>query len=204
MPALTAKTFTSAVHELASRDADLATVVQRCGPPPFWSRPRGFATLVWIILEQQVSLASAKSTYLKLSALMSRFDEANYLSLTDDELRGAGVSRQKVRYTRIAAEAIVTGDLPLAGLGRRSDEAVRESLTALTGIGNWTADVYMMTALRRADLWPTGDLALVKAVQELKGGGVMADAAALQDVGERYRPLRSVATRLFWHHYLNP
>lgn len=203
MPALTKASLAQAVELLASRDSDLAGVVERCGAPAFWSRPRGFATLAYIILEQQVSLASARATYDKLSALLPEFTESNYLELPDETLRAAGVSRQKQRYTRLVAKAILDGSLPLMQLGRRSDAEARELLTSITGIGNWTADVYLMVALRRPDLWPTGDLALVKAAAELKGRAANPDRGWLETLGEHYRPYRSVATRIFWHHYLH-
>ncbi|HKK23064.1 MAG TPA: DNA-3-methyladenine glycosylase 2 family protein, partial [Pseudohaliea sp.] len=178
-------------------------IVERHGPPAFRARPAGFRTLVYIILEQQVSLASAKATLDKVDALLPAFTPAAWLALGDDALRGAGVSRQKMRYTRLAAQAIEDGALPLATLARRRDQRVRELLTAIPGIGHWTADCYLLLALRRPDLWPVGDLALVKAVQTLKGLEDKPGPEALEALGERYRPFRSVATQLFWHYYLN-
>ncbi|MFN2288481.1 MAG: DNA-3-methyladenine glycosylase, partial [Chromatocurvus sp.] len=123
--------------------------------------------------------------------------------LPDEDLRGAGVSRQKMRYTRAVAGAIEDGSFPITTLARRSDDRVRELLTALPGIGNWTADCYMMLAMRRPDLWPVGDLALVKAIQVVKGLRERPDAAFLEELSEQYRPLRSVATQLYWHQYLS-
>ncbi|MDP5054628.1 MAG: DNA-3-methyladenine glycosylase 2 family protein, partial [Congregibacter sp.] len=149
-------------------DDDLAKIVERCGAPQLLSRPEGFASLVYIIFEQQVSLASAKATFHKVALLMPVFAELPYLALSDQALKGAGVSRQKIRYTRLLAQAIVDGNLPLETLGRKSDAQVRKLLTAIPGIGNWTADVYLMLALRRADLWPIGDLALVKSLAIVK------------------------------------
>jgi DNA-3-methyladenine glycosylase II len=203
MGILTKSSLATAIEELAARDADLAGIVEVYGPPPFWSRPRGFATLVYIIFEQQVSLASGKATYEKVAALLDDFSPVSYLRLGDEALRGAGVSRQKMRYTRLVAEAICDGSLPITTLGRLPDRTVRELLTAITGIGNWTADIYLMVALRRPDLWPVGDLALVKAVQSVKGLPHRPAAACLDALGERYRPYRSVATRIYWRHYLH-
>ncbi len=204
MPVLTRAGLADAVEDLCLRDADLAAVVTRCGPPLFWSRPRGFATLVYIILEQQVSLASARAAYHKLCALLPEFSPRAYLQLSDGDLRGAGVSRQKTRYTRLVAAAVLDGSLPLASLGRKSDGEVRRLLTAITGVGDWTADVYMMAALRRPDLWPVGDLALVKSIQSMKGLGQRPGRDWLLELGEGYRPYRSVAARIYWQHYLNP
>ena len=171
MAALTRRHHQTAVEALAARDSDLRAIVQSHGPPPFRARPTGFETLVHIILEQQVSLASAKATLDKLTLLLPAFTPLAYLNLTDEDLRGAGVSRQKMRYTRGVAAAIEDGSLPITTLARRSDDRVRELLTALPGIGNWTADCYLMLAMKRPDLWPIGDLALVKAIQAVKACG---------------------------------
>ncbi len=203
MPALTRKRHLAAVNALAARDRDLGIIVARHGPPPFRARPAGFETLVHIILEQQVSLASAKATLDKLTMRLPEFTPAAYLRLKDEALRSAGVSRQKARYTRAVAAAIEDGTLPIAGLARRSDARARALLTALPGIGHWTADCYLMLALRRPDLWPVGDLALVKAIQTIKNLPERPDAMTLDALGERYRPFRSVATQLYWHAYLN-
>lgn len=203
MPRLTRSSLTEAVGYLCARDEDLAAIVERHGPPAFWSRPPGFATLVYIILEQQVSLASARATWLRIGELLEEFSPASYLSLSDAQLRAAGVSRQKARYTRLLAEAVVDGTLPLARLARMRDEGVRSALTSITGIGNWTADVYMMSALRRPDRWPIGDLALVKAIMAVKGLDERPSSAWLDALGESYRPFRSVAARIYWHHYLD-
>lgn len=202
MVGLTKRSYSQAVDVLIAGDKDLAEIVQRCGAPPLVSRPAGFKTLVYIIFEQQVSLASAKATLEKVAGLLPEFSEENYLKLSDEALRAAGVSRQKMRYTRLVAEAIISGDLPIRSLGRKSDAQGRALLTAITGIGNWTADVYLMIALRRPDLWPIGDLALVKALAEVKGVTGKPDAVWLEQMGERYRPFRSVATSIFWRHYL--
>ncbi|WP_439100740.1 DNA-3-methyladenine glycosylase family protein [Congregibacter sp.] len=203
MARLTKARYAEAVETLIAADRDLARVVARHGAPTLQSRPAGFPTLVYIIFEQQVSLASAKSTYDKVAALLPVFTAQAYLQLSDKALRSAGVSRQKARYTRLVAEAIIAGDLPIRSLGRKPDDEVRGLLTAITGIGNWTADVYLMMALRRPDLWPVGDLALVKAAGAVKSGPEKPDKLWLENLGERYRPYRSVATGIFWRHYLH-
>ena len=192
-----------AAQTLARRDRDLAAIHAELGPPSPWRRPQGFATLCYIVFEQQVSLASAEATYLKVAALMETFTPENYLPLSDEALRGAGVSRQKARYTRLIAEAILNGDLPIHRFARYEDDRVRELLTAITGVGNWTADVYLMAAMRRPDLWPIGDLALVKAIKAVKGLEKTPDKDWLQALGEDYRPYRSVAARMYWDYYLS-
>ena len=203
MTRLTRAGHRAAIETLAAEDADLAAIVARHGPPTFRTRPAGFPTLLYIILEQQVSLASAKATYDKVLALVETLTPATYLALGDDTLRAAGLSRQKLRYTRLVAEAIEAGALPIDRLQRKTDDEVRTLLTAITGVGRWTADCYLMLALRRPDLWPVGDLALVKAVQAVKGLAERPDVDRLEALGGGYRPYRSVATQLLWHHYLN-
>jgi DNA-3-methyladenine glycosylase II len=155
------------------------------------------------VLEQQVSLASARAAYERLDAVLDAFTPEAYLALNNDALRACGVSRQKARYTRLIAEAVIDGSLPLDGLARRSDAVVRDCLTAITGVGDWTAEVYMLAALRRPDLWPVGDLALVKALCEVKGIVAKPSRDVLRDLGEPYRPYRSVAAKILWHHYLS-
>ena len=203
MTRLTRAGHRAAIEALAAEDTDLAAIVVRHGPPTFRTRKAGFPTLLYIILEQQVSLASAKATYDKVLALVDDLTPPAYLGLDDDTLRTAGLSRQKLRYTRLVAEAIEAGALPIDRLQRKTDDEVRTLLTAITGVGRWTADCYLMLALRRPDLWPVGDLALVKAVQAVKGLTERPGPELLEELGERYRPYRSVATQLYWHQYLN-
>jgi DNA-3-methyladenine glycosylase II len=201
-PLLTQRRFYEALGEVIARDADLAGVVQRHGAPTFGTRKTGFASLVSIIIEQQVSVASGRATFERVSALLPQFTAERYLALDDDALRAAGLSRQKLRYTRLLAEAVVSGELPLASLQRYGDARVVELLTAVTGIGRWTADIYLMGALRRPDVWPIGDLALANAVRDLKGLPREVDAASLAAAADHLRPYRSVAARIYWRHYL--
>lgn len=194
--------FREGVDYITRRDPRLAAVVRHHGPPSFGTRRPGFAALVSIVIEQQVSVASGRATFRRLSARLGSFTPEAYLLLADDDLRAAGLSRQKIRYTRLLAEAVLSGSLPLARLQRYPDSRVRELLTAVTGVGNWTADVYLMSALRRSDIWPIGDLALVKAVRDLQGLPKDSDPTALENAADHLRPFRSVATRIFWRHYL--
>lgn len=204
MPAaLNAASFRKAVRILTGRDPDLAALVDRHGPPPFWVRPAGFPTLLHIILEQQVSLASAQATFDRLRLLADPLTPESLLALPDEALRGIGFSRQKIRYCRIAAQAILNGDLPLDHFDRLPDEEVRGRLTALTGIGPWTADIYLQMALRRPDVWPVGDLALRVAVQRFKGLAEKPVSTHMEAIGEAWRPYRSVAAGILWHGYLN-
>lgn len=192
----------AAAHELAARDADLAAIVARFGPPPMWARPPGFSTLVYIILEQQVSLASARAAYDRLLALAGPLTPERFLSLDDEALRSAGFSRQKTTYGRHLAQAVLSGQLDLEALAGLEDEEVKVKLTAVKGIGHWTADVYLLMALLRPDVWPAGDLALAAAVQRVKKLDGRPGGEALIEMGEAWRPWRAVAARLFWVHYL--
>ena len=201
---MTEKDLYSASEILAERDPDLARVLDRIGPPPIWDRAPGFPTLVHIILEQQVSLASAKATFDKLVARVDPLEPAPFLELEDPELKAIGFSGQKGRYCRELAKAVLDGSLDLVGLQTTADDRVRTELVKVTGIGRWTADIYLLMALGRPDVWPRGDLALHKAVQDLKGLETPPTATEFEAFGEPWRPWRSVAARFLWNHYLNP
>lgn len=201
--ALTDLDYQDATDKLLSGDPELAEIVQACGMPEIWWREPGFATLVYIIFEQQVSLASARATFIKVRDEAGEITPQAFLMLNDEALRAAGVSRQKARYTRLLAEAIVAGNFSIDALGSMSDDDARRALLSLTGVGNWTADVYLMLALKRGDCWPIGDLALQKALAEIKGFDWPIAKEVLQALGERYKPNRSLATRIFWQHYLS-
>ena len=189
--------------ELAERDCDLGRILDTLGPPPMWDREPGFATLIHIILEQQVSLASARSCFDKLLAIADDLTPALLLELDDDTLKKAGFSRQKTEYARILAGALDDGDLDLDGLAELSDDIAREHLMRLKGIGRWTADIYLLMALGRPDIWPPGDLALVVAAQRVKDLKARPSPQEFEALGDAWRPWRSVAARLLWHHYLS-
>jgi DNA-3-methyladenine glycosylase II len=199
---LTEKFFAEAVRELAKRDADLACVLKKYGSPPLWVREPGFPTLVYIILEQQVSLASARALYQRLQDVVRPFTPARFLKLTEVEMRQLGFSRQKARYTRLLAEAIKRRQFSLKALHDLHEDHAREKLIALKGIGRWTADIYLLSALRHPDIWPVGDLALATAVQEVKRLRQRPSPERLERMSAPWRPWRAVAARLFWHAYL--
>ena len=200
---LTPESYLGAVERLSEADPVLAGVVARWGPPPFWRHPEGFAGLVHGILAQQVSLESAVAAYGRLEAALGRVEPEAFLTLDDARLRAIGFSRQKAAYARGLASAIAAGALDLARLAAAPDDEVRRELLALRGIGRWTADVYLLFALRRPDAWPSGDLALAKAVQELWGLPARPGWDELDAWAERWRPLRAVAARFLWHDYLS-
>ena len=203
MTALTAGDLASAVEELSAIDPDLAAVVDRYGLPPLWARPPGFATLTFIILEQQVSLASARAAFERLTAATVRLTPTTFCRLDDGELLAIGFSRQKARYVRGLATEILAGHLDLDAVEWMDDEEARAALMAMVGIGPWTADIYLLLALGRPDVWPIGDLALVTAVREVKRLAARPSTDELVALAEPWRPWRSVAARLFWHDYLS-
>jgi DNA-3-methyladenine glycosylase II len=192
----------AAVDELAERDADLAAIVARFGRPPLWDREPGFGTLLHIVLEQQVSLASAAAAFERLRVAVDPLTPARFLQLTDVELLAIGFSRQKARYGRALAEAIESGSLDLATLRTSDDDTVHRALQTIPGIGPWTSTIYLLMVLGRPDVWPVGDIALAAAVGEVKGLGRRPGPEEMATLGEAWRPWRSVAARLFWHDYL--
>ncbi|WP_199560968.1 DNA-3-methyladenine glycosylase family protein [Mucilaginibacter hurinus] len=187
---------------LAAGDADLAAIITTCGYPPMWSRLNTFETLVHIILEQQVSLASALSALNKLKERIQEITPARVLLLTDDELRACFFSRQKTAYVRYLAEAIVSGYINLESLAGLPDENIRAQLTALKGIGNWTVDIFLMFVLHCADIFPAGDLAAINALKRVKGVTQSTCREQAAAIAEKWKPYRTIATMILWHFYL--
>jgi len=200
---LTLPIFQKALHILKDQDPDLCTVLSTCGPPPLWKRKPGFPTLVQIILEQQVSLSSARATFHRLLQTVPVLTPKNFLKLDGKILRQMGFSRQKAYYCTLLADSIRKGSLDLEGLKTMDDDQARTELIKITGIGKWTADIYLLTALRRPNIWPIGDLALTAAVQSVKGLETRPSSKELEELSLAWEPWRAVATRIFWHHYLS-
>jgi len=203
MAALDEQTLAIAVTALAERDLALRSIQERLGTPPLWAREPGFSTLLHIILEQQVSLASARAAHQRLLVIANPLTPLNFLALDDDTLRAIGFSRQKTRYGRALAQAIAEERLDLTGLAAAEDDVVRAALVAMPGIGPWTADIYLLMALGRPDVWPAGDLALQIAMQRVKQLPTRPTTVEMETLAEPWRPWRAVAARLLWHHYLN-
>jgi DNA-3-methyladenine glycosylase II len=200
---LTDKTYGRGLSELTIRDSDLAQAVSRWGNPPLWTHIPGFPGIVFAILSQQVSLESAQATYTKLENVIGSINPEKFQSLDDNTLRAIGFSRQKASYVRGVAHEIMVGEFDLEDLKSMDNDQARKILMQTRGIGAWTADTYLLFALRRSDAWPSGDLALAKAIQELRGLITMPGPEAVDRIAEHWRPWRAVAARILWHHYLN-
>jgi DNA-3-methyladenine glycosylase II len=200
---LTEEGLRAAAVELATLDPDLAGILERYGSPPLWSRPPGFATLLRIVLEQQVSLASASAAFERLGRAVDPLTPEGFLRLDDAELLAIGFSRQKSRYGRELAGALVRGSFDPDRLADLPDDEVHRELVALTGIGPWTAAIYLMEVLLRPDVWPVSDIALATAVVDVKRLPSRPGPAEMEAIGEAWRPWRSVAARMLWHDYLS-
>ncbi len=200
---LTKDSFTKGLKYLSKRDPDLAQIIRRVGEPPMWTRKPGFQTLILIILEQQVSLASARAAFNRLISAASPLTPSRFLEFDDSSLKTIGFSRQKTLYTRLLADSIIRGHLDLDALHAMDDTTARSALLQIKGIGPWTADIYLLMALRRPDIWPSGDLALAVAVQKIKRLRKRPSPEKLDAVSREWQPWRAVAARMLWHYYLS-
>jgi len=187
---------------LAERDKDLKNIIIQFGYPPLWSRTPSFATLIHIILEQQVSLASAKAAFLKLESAIGHITPEKILQLSDEEMKACYFSRQKTKYAKHLAEVILNGELNIDALQTLPDNAVRTELKKVKGIGDWTVDVFLMMVLHRNDCFATGDIALMKSIKEVKGLVPLTSKAEILLITETWKPYRTLAAFLLWHAYI--
>lgn len=197
------ETFIEACGLLTSEDEAFARIVDRWGVPEFWHREPGYPTLVLLILEQQVSLESGAAMYRRLAGLVGEVTAESVASTDEQTLRSIGVTRQKTGYLLDLARDVVTGALDLDRLARAPVEEARDALISVKGIGPWTADAYLLSALRHPDMWPVGDRALQVGVSEVLGMAAPTSEAELEMIAEPWRPLRAAAARLVWHAYLS-
>ena len=194
--------FHSICDKLAKDDKHLRSVISRYGYPPMWTRNTSFQTLIHIILEQQVSLASARAALNKLKERIGTITPKKLLTLSDEELKACYFSRQKTVYARCLGNAIVSKQIVLKTFSDLEDAEIRRQLKAVKGIGDWTVDVYLLFALQRTDIFPLGDLAMVNALKEVKQLPKETKQEDLLKLAERWKPYRSIATMLFWHYYI--
>lgn len=187
------------IQELGKTDVVFLWIGEKYGDPPNWSRPQGFQTLCQIILEQQVSLESAKVHFNKLKSIVDNFSPESIIALSNEKMRGAQISRQKSSYLKNLSEAILNGELMLENFPDMTESEIREELTSIKGIGKWTSDVYLMFCLQAKDIMPLGDIAIVNTIKELKK--VETDEEII-NITKKWQPLRSLGSFFLWHYYL--
>ena len=197
------KDLIAACQELAARDPALAEIYNRLGAPPLWGRRPGFATLVQIILEQQISLSAARTVYRRLRAELGEMTPEVVFGRKISGLRSLGITRQKSRYCFCLSEMILDGTLNLSDVARYPDHLGREMLLSVPGLGPWSVDIYYLMALRRPDIWPKGDLALPVVLMEIRKLRDLPNHEEQESIASAWSPWRSVATRLLWAHYLD-
>ena len=207
MAALDDASLQVGVEALSTSDADLAGIVARHGSPPLWAREPGFETLVQIILEQQVSLGSALAAVGRLRSALGidpsvPLTPRAVIELGEEAMRTAGLTRQKAAYLAGLASDISTGRLDLAAIASAADDDARAALISVAGIGRWTADIYLLMALGRPDVWPDGDLALAAAMRRAKGLAALPTREDQRAIAAAWQPWRAVAARILWHAYL--
>ena len=194
------KNMQDAIDFLLAKDTVFKTIIEKYGLPTIPFRPQGFETLVLLILEQQVSIDSAKATFLRLRERIQVFEPFVLFDLSDAEFRTIGVSRQKTSYIKALATALINKELDLDSLPLKTTAQVREELIKIKGIGNWTIDIYLMFSLQAPDLLPLGDVAVVNTMKELLD---IHDKEAMEKHAKQWSPYRSYATYILWHYYLN-
>lgn len=187
------------IQYLSQKEAAFQLIIEKYGLPEIPKRSQGFETLVLLILEQQVSIDSAKATFLKLKARIKTVEPLPILDLSDEEFRALGVSRQKTSYIKALALAVVDKEIDLASLANKSAQQVREELIRIKGIGNWTIDIYLMFCLQDPDLLPLGDIAISNTIKELFD---IHEKEAMEVYVQSWSPYRSTAAFLLWHYYL--
>ena len=198
------KSLQPALEALAARDPDIARHFAVCGLPPVRRQKTGFGGLLRIIMAQQVSAASAAALNARLAEAVRPLTPKTFLALDDAALREIGLSRAKMRYGRALAEDLLSRRIDLRKLARLDDEAAIEHLMQAKGVGRWTAEIYLLFSLRRADIWPADDLAVQSAAQRLKGLKDRPRGEVMRDLAEPWRPHRSAAARFLWHLYRHP
>lgn len=194
--------FTSICDKLAKKDKELKSIIRQYGYPPMWTRPAKFQSLILFILEQQVSLASAYSAFKKLKEKIGYVTPEKILSLSDEELRSCYFSRQKTIYARELAKAVQSKQLRLNKFSNAHEDEIRIELKKIKGIGDWTVDVYLMHSLRRTDLFPLGDIALVNSLKETKQLHRHTTKEKMLKISESWRPYRTIASMILWHAYI--
>jgi DNA-3-methyladenine glycosylase II len=197
-----ADNFQTICNKLSKKDVHFKAIIKQYGYPPMWTRKQGFETLILTILEQQVSLAAAYAAFKKLKSAIGTVTPAKILNMSNEELRECYFTRQKQGYAKNLAEAFINKTLPWKQFPEMTDDDVRLHLTAIKGIGNWTADVYLMHALQRTDLFPLGDIALVNSLKETKQLHPHITKDEMLKIAIPWQPYRTIAAMILWHSYI--
>jgi len=197
------KSLYKATRHLASIDKDLAKLFSAEGTPPLWSRKPGFTTLIRIILEQQVSLASGKAMFIRLQKNIMPFTPQQFNNLGIEYLKSLGVTRQKSAYILNIANAILDNSLNFRKLNSMNDAEAKAMLMKIKGVGSWTADIYLLMAMRRPDIFPSGDIAIVNTIKIIKRLKSKPSEEKIIKIAGKWKPYRSVAARMLWQHYLS-
>jgi DNA-3-methyladenine glycosylase II len=187
------------IKKLTTSNKIFSKIKDLYGIPPNWQRPQGFISLSRIILEQQVSLASAEAHFNKLNNYLPEFSPATILKLTDEEMRACQISRQKAKYLRELSKDVLNKELVFDELPKLSPDEVRKKLTNIKGIGDWTTDIYLMFCLQSKDIFPLGDIALITTIKELTKVNTKSGIVRLT---QKWKPCRSLAAYFLWHYYL--
>ena len=201
MTVLTLRTMQSDLRALARNDRQVAGALERFGYPELRRRPPGFETLLRAIVFQQISIHAAAAIWKRIEAAIVPLTAAAYCVVSDDVVRACGFSRQKLLYARSLAELVASGEVPLEALDQMDDQEAIEQLVKIKGVGRWTAEVYLMFALGRRDMWPADDLGLIVGMQRLKSLRKRPDRKRMLKLGEAWRPRRSAAAHLLWHYF---
>lgn len=188
-----------AVDFLLEKEEKFRFIFDVYGKPTFVKRPSGFETLCLLILEQQVSIDSAKATFNRIKTAIPEFSPETVVVFSDEDFRSCGVSRQKTKYLKALSQAIIDKELYIESLADKEATAVREELIKIKGIGHWTIDVYLMFCLQSPDIIPLGDIAVVNTIKELFD---IHDKEEMAAYAENWKPYRSAATFFLWHYYL--
>lgn len=199
----TPERFNEAIKYLSKLDPDLKQIIKIYGTPPEFSRKDGFETLIKIIIEQMLSNASADAIFARLKTLAGKITPENIVSLTIEQMRGIGLSNQKSQYCKNIADAVINKTINFKKLKTMTDDEVLKTLTSVKGIGEWTAYIYLISAMHRPDIWPVGDHALALAVQRVKKLPEYPEKKILREFGNQYKPYRTIAALIFWHSYSN-
>jgi DNA-3-methyladenine glycosylase II len=187
------------IHFLSQKDEVLKTIIADFGLPIIQKREEGFASMCHIILEQQVSIASAKAAYEKLVNLVGKVDPFNISNATDQDLRTCGISRQKTLYLKDLAQRVISMELDFSSLPMKSEQQIRNELIQIKGVGNWSIDVYLMFCMQSQDIIPLGDIAIKNTLMELYNCQSEEEMLA---ISSNWKPFRTLASFIIWHYYL--